>query len=388
MAVPPKQDAVYLDYAATTPCDPAVVEEMLPFFSERFGNPANPVHQRGQDALNAVEIARERAANLIGALPQEIIWTSGATESNNFALDGVFAGQRVKRPIHIITTAIEHKAVLEPVHALETFGCSLTVVPPDANGVVTPDAIAAALREDSLLVSVMWANNEIGTINDIPAIGELCRSRGVLLHSDATQWVGKMPTRKVAQAVDLLSWSSHKIYGPKGVGALFVRRSLPFGLMPLIRGGGQERGLRSGTLNVAGIVGFGKACSIAARSMTADAERLRSFRDRMEATLMAELPGTVVNGRSAPRLPHISSMTFVLPQLRGNLMEILPGIECSSGAACGTRDLAPSHVLQALSVPSKLARSTLRLSLGRPTTSEDVGRAVAEIVRVAKPLLT
>jgi cysteine desulfurase len=321
----------------------------------------------------------------VGALPQEIIWTSGATESNNLALHGVAEGYRKRHPTrsgHIVTNVIEHKSVLEPVRSLEQAGFAVTYVQPDVHGAITAEAIATALTSDTFLVSVMWANNELGTVNEIEEIGRLCRQRRIIFHCDGTQWTGKMPAAGMSSFIDLMSWSSHKIYGPKGVGALYIRSSaIPFRMEPLLRGGGQENGLRSGTLNVPGVVGFGMACAIAREKMAQDAERLGPMRDQIESAVLAHVPGARINGRGAKRLPHISSMTFVVPSLKGNLLEKLPGIECSAGAACGSRNITPSHVLRALSIRTELTRSTIRLSLGRPTTDDEVDRAIGEILQ-------
>jgi cysteine desulfurase len=382
---------VYMDHAATTPCDPRVVEAMLPYFTERFGNAGSRNHQFGWQAEEGADYGREMAAKLIGASEKEIIFTSGSTESNNLAIKGA-AYMYEKAPAgsknrgHIVTCSIEHKAVLDPVKRLVKEGFDATFIDPPADGVITAEMVKAALREDTILVTIMWANNEIGTINDIRGIGKLCKERGILFHTDATQWTGKMPTNVDADNVDLLSWSGHKIYGPKGVGALYVRRHRPrVRLQALQDGGGQERGFRSGTHNIPGIVGFGKACEIAMAEMESDAIRLGKLRQRLEQGLTSQLDSCAINGKADGRLPHITNISFGFVEGEG-LMMAVKNIACSSGSACTSASLEPSYVLKGLGVGDELAHSSLRLSLGKGTTEEQIDYAIAEIVKAVKKL--
>jgi cysteine desulfurase len=384
---------VYMDHAATTPCDPRVVEAMLPFFTEKFGNAGSRNHQFGWQAEEGADLAREQVAKLIGASEKEIIFTSGATESNNLAIKGAAymyekapAGSRSRG--HIVTCAIEHKAVLDPVKRLVKEGFEATFIEPPRDGIVTAEMVRAALRPDTILVTIMWANNEMGTINEIREIGKLCKERGIIFHTDATQWVGKMPTNVDQDNVDLMSWSSHKIYGPKGVGALYVRRHRPrVRLQALQDGGGQERGFRSGTHNISGIVGFGKACEIAMQEMDADAKRLGALRVKLETSLTARLDSSAINGRADGRLPHITNISFGFVEGEG-LMMAVKNIACSSGSACTSASLEPSYVLKAIGVGDDLAHSSLRLSLGKWTTSEQVDYAIEEIVKGVTKLRT
>ncbi|MCA3004057.1 MAG: IscS subfamily cysteine desulfurase [Planctomycetaceae bacterium] len=382
---------VYMDHAATTPCDPRVVEAMLPYFTERFGNSGSRNHRFGWEAEEGVDWAREMAAKLIGSTDKEILFTSGSTESNNLAIKGA-AYMYEKAPAgsknrgHIITAIHEHKAVLDPVKRLVKEGFEATFLEPGEDGLITAEMIAKALRPDTILVTIMWANNEIGTINEIPAIGKLCHEKGVLLHTDATQWVGKMPTNVETDNIDLMSWSGHKMYGPKGVGALYVRRHRPrVRLQALQDGGGQERGFRSGTLNVAGIVGFGKACEIAMNEMAADAIRLGRLRKKLEDALTAQIDVSKINGHLEKRLPHITNISFGFVEGEG-LMMAVKNIACSSGSACTSASLEPSYVLKALGVGDELAHSSLRLSLGKWTTEEQVDYAIGEITKAVKKL--
>jgi cysteine desulfurase len=388
---------IYLDHAATTPCDPRVVEAMLPYFTSVYGNPGSRNHKFGWDSEAAVDTAREQVAKLIGADEKEVIFTSGATESNNLALKGAAymyerapAGQTGRG--HIISTPIEHKAVLDPCKRLQKEGFDLTLIDPPTDGVFTAEMVKNAMREDTILVSIMWANNEIGTINEIEAIGKLCKERGVIFHVDGTQWVGKMPTNVETANVDLLSFSGHKLYGPKGVGALYVRRRKPrVRLSTLQEGGGQERGFRSGTLNVPGIVGLGKACEIAMREMESDAARLIKFRNKIEAEVTKRLDSCQVNGHATKRLPHITNISFGFVEGEG-LMMAVKEVACSSGSACTSASLEPSYVLKGLGVGDELAHSSLRLSMGRWTTEQEVDFAIEKIVegvtklRVMSPL--
>lgn len=383
---------IYMDHAATTPCDPRVVEAMLPYFTDVFGNPGSRNHQFGWAAEEGVETARRQVAGLIGADPKEVVFTSGSTEGNNLAIRGA-ALMYEKAPAgsgkcrgHIVTCTIEHKAVLDPCKRLQKEGFEVTFIEPPKDGVITADMIKAALRDDTILVSIMWANNEIGTINEVREIGALVRSRGIVFHTDATQWVGKMPTDVERDNVDLLSMSGHKLYGPKGVGALYVRRRKPrIRLVPLQDGGGQERGFRSGTLNVTGIVGLGKACEIAAAEMDRDAERLHGLRTRLEREVTSRLDYTQVNGHAEKRLPHIANISFGFVEGE-SLMMAIKEVACSSGSACTSASLEPSYVLKGLGVGDELAHSSLRLSLGRWTTPEQVDYTIEAIVRSVKKL--
>jgi len=382
---------IYFDNAATTRCDPRVVEAMLPFFTEVYGNPGSRNHSFGWAAEEAVDRARQQVASLIGADRKEIIFTSGATESNNLALKGV-ARMYAKKPAgqehrgHIITCSIEHKAVLDPGKRLQKEGFDVTFLEPPADGVITRAMIEDALRDDTILVSIMWANNEIGTINEVPEIGALCHEKGVIFHTDATQWVGKMPTDVTRDNIDLLSMSGHKIYGPKGVGALYVRRRRPrVRLQAIAEGGGQERGFRSGTLNVPGIVGLGAACEICAQEMDSERERLLALRNRLEEQVTSRLDAVQVNGHPERRLPHLTNISFGFVEGE-SLMMATKEIAMSSGSACTSASLEPSYVLKGLGVGDDLAHSSLRISLGRFNTGEEVDYAIDAIVRAVEKL--
>lgn len=382
---------IYMDNASTTRTDPRVVEAMLPYFSEVYGNSASRNHAFGWEAEQAVTNARRQVAELIGSGPKEIIWTSGATESNNLAIKGA-ARMYAKAPAgqsgrgHIITAIHEHKAVIDPCKRLEREGFDVTWLEPGADGLITRDMVEGAMREDTILVTIMWANNELGTINEIPAIGALCHDRGVLLHTDATQWVGKMPTNVETDNIDLLSFSGHKIYGPNGVGALYVRRRRPrVRLEAMIDGGGHERGMRSGTLNVAGIVGMGAACELCKNEMDAEGERLFQLRTRLERSLVDSMDVVQVNGDPEKRLPHLTNISFGFVEGESLMMGIKE-IACSSGSACTSASLEPSYVLKALGVGDELAHSSLRLSLGRWTTEEEVDYASEKIRKAVEHL--
>jgi len=375
---------VYMDHAATTPCDPRVVEAMLPYFTEKFGNPGSRNHSFGWESEEAVDIARQQCADLIGAGPKEIIFTSGATESNNLAIKGA-ARMYARKPEgqtgrgHIISAVHEHKAVLDVCKRLQKEGFDVTFLEPGVDGIITAEMVRNAMRDDTILVTIMWANNEIGTINEIPEIGKLCKDGDVIFHTDATQWVGKMPCDVEKDHIDLMSWSGHKIYGPKGVGALYVRRRRPrVRLTPVIEGGGQERGFRSGTLNVTGIVGLGKACEIAAREMDSERERLLKLRNRLESGLIEGIEVCEINGHREKRLPHLTNISFGFVEGEG-LMMAIKNIACSSGSACTSASLEPSYVLKSLGVGDELAHSSLRLSLGRFNTEEEVEYAITEL---------
>lgn len=372
--------AIYLDYNATTPCDPRVVQAMLPYFGEVFANPANGLHPFGRQASRAVEAARERVAALIGADAGEIIFTSGATESNHLAILGAAAYAPAARR-KVITCAVEHKAVLLPFKRLAEQGFEVVVLPVDANGCVDLAELERQLDECTFLVSVQAANNEIGTLQPISAIAARAHRVGALCHTDAAQAVGKIPCDVRVWDVDLLSMSAHKMYGPKGIGALYVRggaRTLP--LRPLLEGGGQERGLRAGTLNVPAIVGFGEACRLCSESFDEEQARIQNLRDQFEQGLLRALPDLTINARGALRLPNTSSLTFPgveADALLLNLPEVMMGV----GAACASGALEPSHVLLALGRSRAEAYATVRASLGRFTTVEEIDRAVELIAK-------
>ncbi len=382
---------IYFDNAATTRCDPRVVEAMLPYFTEKFGNPGSRNHRFGWESEEAVDIARGQIADLIGASPKEIVFTSGATEANNLAIKGA-AEMYAKKPEgetgrgHIITAIHEHKAVIDPVKRLEKRGFDVTWLTPGEDGLITAEMVKNAMREDTILCTIMWANNEIGTINEIPQIGKIVREAGAVMHTDATQWVGKMPTNVNDDNIDLLSLSGHKMYGPKGVGALFVRRRRPrIRLVAQIEGGGQERGYRSGTLNVPGIVGLGMACELCAKEMDSERERLLKMRERLENTLADSIDVTQINGHREKRLPHVTNISFGFVEGEG-LMMAVKDIACSSGSACTSASLEPSYVLKALGVGDDLAHSSLRLTLGRFNTDEEVDFAIGAIQEAVRKL--
>ena len=375
----------YFDYAATTPVDAAVVAAMNRYlgFDGHFGNPASRSHAFGWQAEEAVEEARTQVAALLGADPREIVWTSGATESDNLALKGVaMAGPQGRR--HLITSAIEHKAVLDTCAFLEGEGFAVTYLKPDASGLIHPAQVLEALRPDTLLVSLMHANNEIGVLTDVGAIGALCRERGVLFHVDAAQSVGKVPVDVRSMAIDLLSLSGHKVYGPKGVGALYVRRDPPIPLTPLIHGGGHEFGMRSGTLATHQLVGLGTACALMQAHMQEESPRLLQLRERLWAHLR-QIPGSVLHGDPERRLPGIINVGFA--GVDGEtLLLALDDLAVSNGSACTSASVEPSFVLRALGVPDAVAHASLRLSVGRYTTDEDVDHAGVRIAAVVAQL--
>lgn len=376
---------IYLDNNATTRTDPRVVEAMLPYFTEHYGNAASLTHSFGQEAEEAVERARQQVADLIGAHPREILFTSGATESNNLALKGIAAMYRPQGD-HLITAATEHKAVLDPIRRLSREGWQVTILPVDAYGRVTVEQIAQALTPRTVLVSLMAANNEIGTLQPIRAIGRLCKERGVLFHSDAAQAAGKVPLDVEDMGIDLLSLSAHKMYGPKGVGALYVRRRDPrVRLEPQIDGGGQERGMRSGTSNVPGIVGFGVACELCRQEMASEAIRLTELRERLRCGIQEQLDGVTRNGHPTERLPGNLNLSFAHVKGEALLMS-LRDVAVSSGSACTTANLEPSYVLKALGLDDELAHGSLRFGLGRFNTAEEVDTVVQEVVRVVRYL--
>jgi cysteine desulfurase len=369
---------VYLDNHATTRVDPRVVEAMLPYFTTIYGNAASLSHRFGWDAAAAVDRARAQVAEAVGAEPREIILTSGATEANNLALKGALPHLK-RRGNHVVTAATEHKAVLDPLRRLAREGWELTVVPPDPFGQVAAAAIEAALTDRTVLVSVMAANNEVGTLNPIAAIGQLCHARGILFHTDATQAVGKVPLAVEEAEIDLLSLSAHKIYGPKGVGALYVRRGTPpVRLSPLFDGGGHERGFRSGTVPVPLVVGLGEAAALAIRERPAEAARLAALRDRLHAGIVARVREVRLNGHPAERLPGNLNLSFAGVDGEA-LMMAMRDVAVSSGAACTSAHPEPSHVLRAMGLSEDLARASLRFGLGRFTTAEEIDFAIAAV---------
>jgi cysteine desulfurase len=376
---------IYLDNNATTRTDPRVVEAMLPYFTEHYGNAASLTHCFGQEADEAVEQARQQVADLIGAHPREIIFTSGATESNNLVLKGVAAMYRPNGD-HIITAATEHKAVLDPLRRLGREGVQITILPVDAYGRVTVEQVAQALTPRTVLVSIMAANNEIGTLQPIRALGRLCKEHGVLFHSDAAQAAGKVPLDVEDMGIDLLSLSAHKMYGPKGVGALYVRRRDPrVRLEPQMDGGGQERGLRSGTSNVPGIVGFGVACELCRQEMASESVRLTDLRERLRQGIQEQLSDVTSNGHPTERLPGNLNLSFA--HIKGEaLLMALHDIAVSSGSACTTASIEPSYVLKAVGLDDELAHGSIRFGLGRFNTMEEVDTVVQEVVRVVRYL--
>jgi cysteine desulfurase len=376
---------IYMDNNATTRTDPRVVEALLPYFTEHFGNAASRTHVFGQQADRAVETAREQVAGLIGASPKEIIFTSGATESDNLALKGTASMYRNKGN-HIITVATEHRAVLDPCRRLQREGFDVTFLPVDKYGQISPEQVAEALRAQTILVSVMVANNEIGTLQPVQRIGKLCKERGVFFHSDAVQAVGKIPVDVEAMQVDLLSLTAHKIYGPKGVGALYVRSRNPrVRPEPLLDGGGHERGLRSGTLPVPSVVGFGKACALCRDDMAHEADRLAQLREQLYQRISSRLDQVFLNGHPTERLPGTLNLSFAFVEGEALLMA-LKDIAVSSGSACTSANLEPSYVLRALGVPDDLAHSSVRFGLGRFNTRAEVDYVVDEVVRAVNHL--
>ena len=365
---------IYLDYSATTPVDPRVAEKMIPYLVEKFGNPASRSHPFGWEAEKAVEEAREQVAALVNADPKEIVWTSGATESNNLAIKGAahfYAGTKGK---HIVTVATEHKAVLDTVKELERQGFEATYLVPQENGLVTPEQFKAALRKDTVVASVMAVNNEIGVIQPIDQLGEIARANGTIFHVDAAQATGKMPIDLAKLKVDLMSFSAHKTYGPKGIGALYVRRKPRIRLEAQMHGGGHERGMRSGTLATHQIVGMGEAFRIAREEMATENERVRALRDRLLRGLQ-DVEQVFVNGDMEQRVPHNLNLSLAFVEGE-SLMMAIKDIAVSSGSACTSASLEPSYVLRALGRSDELAHSSIRMSLGRFTTEEEVDYAI------------
>lgn len=379
-------ELIYLDYNATTPTDPRVVEAMLPYFYDKPGNAASRTHPFGWIAEEAVDQARNQLAELIGADTRELVFTSGATEADNLAMKGIYAlYQRKGR--HIVTLKTEHKAVLDSAEALEKIGAEVTYLDVRPDGRVDLQVLEAALRPDTILVSVMWANNETGVIQPMAAIGEICARHGVLLMSDATQAVGKIPVQPRETGVHLMAFSAHKMYGPKGIGALYVSRQRPrVKVAAQMDGGGHEQGMRSGTLNVPAIVGFGKAAAIAAEEMQTEAERLSSLRDRLERELQQQLEAVQVNGDTAHRLPHVSNLSFRYVDAETLISTFNRSIAVATGSACSSASLEPSHVLRAMGLTDDWLKGAIRFSFGRFSEPQDVTATVEAISRGVKQL--
>ena len=362
---------IYLDHNATTPMDPRVLEAMLPYFVENFGNAASRNHSFGWQAEEAVDYAREQIAQLIGADPKEIIITSGATEGDNLGIKGVFE-MYANKGNHIITCTTEHKAVLDTCKHLEKLGAEVTYLEVQPDGLIDLKQLEAAMRPTTILVAIMYANNEIGVIQPVKEIGAIAKKYGALFFTDAVQAVGKIPVDVIADGIDIMAFTAHKMYGPKGVGALYVRRKNPrVKVTAQMDGGGHERGMRSGTLNVPGIVGFGKACEVARLDMAADTERISKLRDKLENALK-QIDESYVNGNPAHRLPHVSNISFKYVEGEGLMMGFNKDIALSSGSACTSASLEPSYVLKALGLGDDLAHSSLRFGLGRYTTEEQI----------------
>jgi cysteine desulfurase len=376
---------IYLDNHATTQCDPRVVETMLPYFSDNFGNAASRNHSFGWVAEEGVETARKQIADLIGANSKEIVFTSGATESNNLAIKGV-AEMYAERGNHIITVATEHKAILDTCKHLEKQGIRVTYLPLQGDGLVDLDMLRDAITDKTILVSIMYANNEIGVIQNVSEIGKICKERGVLFHTDGVQAVGKIPVNVIKDNIDIMSLTAHKMYGPKGVGALYVRRRNPrVQISAQMDGGGHERGMRSGTLNVPGIVGFGKAAELCNQLMETEMAKHRIMRDRLKTTLESALEETYINGSMTSRLPHNLNMSFAYVEGESLLMGI-NDIAVSSGSACTSATLEPSYVLKALGLGDDLAHTSIRFGIGRFNTDEEIDYVANKMIEVVNKL--
>jgi len=370
---------IYLDYNSTTPVDPRALDEMLPYFTDRYGNPSSSSHTFGWEAEEAVEIAREQVAGLIGATANEIYFTSGATEAVNLAIRGLCKANRDKGN-HVITCITEHKAVLDTCESLEQMGYRVTYLPVDASGSIDLKEVEDSITDQTILVCLMQANNEIGTIHPLEKICRITGSKNIPFMSDATQAVGKIPVDVKELGVDVITFSSHKLYGPKGIGALYISKNDKPDIFPILTGGGQERGLRPGTLNVPAIVGFGKACEICRKEMESDSNRLGQLRNKLESEL-ADIDGVMVNGASDNRLPYMTSVSF--QNIDGsNLIRRLRNLAVSQGSACTSATHKPSHVLKAIGHSDELARSTIRLGLGRFTTEQEIEYAIRDIKEV------
>jgi len=373
---------IYLDNQATTPLDPLVLESMLPWLTDKFGNAASKNHSYGWEAESVVKISRKKIADFIGAEPAEIIFTSGATEAINLAHFGI-AEANSTRGRHLVTSSIEHNAVLDSLEVLRKKGFEITVLPVDEMGRLSVTSLEKALRNDTIMVSIMTSNNEIGNVYDVNTIGRICQERNIIFHTDATQAVGKIPFN--TDNVDLVSFSAHKIYGPKGIGALYIRQRPKISISPLIFGGGHEKGLRSGTLNVPGIVGFAKAIEIAANNFESDNARLASYRDKMLKTFVNELGGIKLNGDPDNHLPNNLNLCFEGVRSENLIMNIR-NIAVSTGSACTSASLKPSHVLKAIGLNDELAKSSLRIGLGRFNTEEEIDYTIDEIIKNIRKL--
>jgi len=378
-----KMKRIYLDYAATTPTHPEVVKTMLPYFTQNFGNPSS-IHSFGTEGRKAVEEARHKVADLIGAKDKEIIFTSGGTEADNFAIKGVAHAMEHKGN-HIITTSIEHHAVIEPCKFLEKRGFKVTYLPVDKYGLVDPDDVKKAITDKTILISVMHANNEIGTIEPIAEIAQVARERGIYFHTDAVQTVGHLPVNVDKLGVDLLSISAHKLYGPKGVGALYIKTGTR--ILPFMHGGDQERRRRASTENVPGIAGFGKACEIAQREMHSERERLTSLRDKLIKGILQRIDHSRLNGHPTQRLPNNVNVSLEFVEGESMLLNLdLAGIAASTGSACSSSSLEPSHVLLAIGLPPEVAHGSLRFTLGRETTEEDIDYVLETLPPIVEKL--
>jgi len=376
---------IYLDHNATTPCDPRVVEAMVPYFTNAFGNAASRNHPFGWQAEEAVDYAREQVAKLIGADPKEIIFTSGATEGDNLAIKGVYE-MYASKGNHIITCNIEHKAVLDTCRHLEKEGAEITYLDVKPNGLIDLAELEAAIKPTTILIAIMYANNEIGTVMPMREISAIARKHGVLVFSDGVQAVGKIPVDVNKDGIDLMAFTAHKMYGPKGVGALYVRRKNPrVKVTAQIDGGGHERGMRSGTLNVPGIVGFGKACEICLQEMESDAKRISLLRDKLENALL-KVEESYLNGDKESRLPHVTNISFKYVEGEGLMMGFNKNIALSSGSACTSASLEPSYVLKALGLGDDLAHSSLRFGLGRFTTEEQIDYTIEHVTNTVNKL--
>lgn len=376
---------IYLDHNATTPCDPRVVETMIPYFTNSFGNAASRNHPFGWQAEEAVDYAREQVAKLIGADPKEIIFTSGATEADNLAIKGVFE-MYASKGNHIITCNIEHKAVLDTCKHIEKEGGEVTHLKVKDNGLIDLAELEAAIKPTTILIAIMYANNEIGTVMPVKEISAIAKKKGILVFSDATQAVGKVPVDVNKDGIDLMAFSAHKMYGPKGVGALYVRRKNPrVKVTAQMDGGGHERGMRSGTLNVPGIVGFGKACEICMNEMVEETARVSKLRDKLETELL-KLEEAYLNGDKEHRLPHVSNISFKYVEGEGLMMGFNKNIAVSSGSACTSASLEPSYVLKALGLGDDLAHSSLRFGLGRFTTEEQIDYTIEQVTNTVNKL--
>jgi cysteine desulfurase len=369
---------VYLDNNATTPVDPKVLEAMLPYFTQHFGNAASRSHAYGWEAEEAVDYARGQVAKLINSEPKEIIFTSGATESDNLAIKGVFESYASKGN-HIITCVTEHKAVLDTCKHVEKLGAEVTYLPVQSDGLIDLKELETAIKPTTVLIAIMYANNETGVIQPVKEISAIAKRKGVLFFSDATQAVGKIPVNVIEDGIDLMAFSAHKIYGPKGVGALYVRRKNPrVRIIAQMDGGGHEKGMRSGTLNVPGIVGLGQACEICRLNINEDAKRIKILRDKLENDLL-QLEETQLNGNKENRLPHVLNISFKYVESEGLILACNKNIAVSSGSACTSASIEPSHVLKAMGLDDDLAHSTLRFSLGRFTTEEEIDYAIEQV---------